>query len=451
MHILVIGVGYVGLVTGTCFAEMGHHVTCLDINTAKVNALKKGEIPIYEPGLEEIVKRNVKAKRLAFTTDYPLALESSNVCFICVDTPVAPDGQANLQYVKDVAASIGKHMVHEMVVVNKSTVPIGTHILVSNIIEEQLQKRSFDVPFEVVSNPEFLKEGNAVNDFMKPDRVIIGTNCEKAAGLMSEIYAPFMLSHERLILMDPPSAELTKYAANAMLAVRISFMNELAGLCEQAGADINKVRKGIGADKRIGYHFLYPGPGFGGSCLPKDIRAVQSQAQALGCSLSVIEAADKANTKQKRRLGDKVEAYFATRNGLSGKTIAILGLAFKPDTDDMREAPALTLIAQLLSQGALVRLFDPVAMENAKRLLPDSTAITWCTDELDAATSADAIVLVTEWKQFRFLEFAKILSVMKGNALIDGRNQYHPDEVVAKGFDYIGIGIPDRLVSHTAL
>ncbi len=442
MDILVIGIGYVGLVTGTCFAEMGHHVTCLDINTAKIDALNQGHIPIYEPGLEEIVKRNVKAKRLFFTTDYAKAVASSSVSFICVDTPIAADGQANLKFVKEVSAAIGRHMVDEMVIVNKSTVPIGTHLLVSEIVAEELLKRGVKHSFDVVSNPEFLKEGNAVNDFMKPDRVIIGTHCPKAAALMREIYAPFMLSHERLILMDPPSAELTKYASNAMLAVRISFMNELARLCEETGANINQVRKGMGADKRIGYHFLYPGPGFGGSCLPKDIRALQLQAEKYGCSLSVIEAADKANAKQKMRLGEKVETYFATRGGLSERTIGILGLAFKPDTDDMREAPSLTLIAHLLSRGASVRLFDPVAMENAKRLLPDSTAITWCADELEAATSADALVLVTEWKQFRFLAFTEMLSVMKGSAFFDGRNQYHPEEMLAKGFDYMAIGIP---------
>ena len=392
-----------------------------------------------------MVRRNVKAKRLTFTTDYAKALSHCCVCFISVDTPIAPDGHANMQYVKNVAETIGTYMNNYLVIVNKSTVPIGSADLVADIIQKTLEARNTNIPFDVVSNPEFLKEGNAVNDFMKPDRVVIGTNSETAAALMREIYAPFMLSHERLILMDPASAELTKYAANAMLAVRISFMNELARLCEASGADINKVRKAIGADKRIGYHFLYPGPGFGGSCLPKDIRAIQSQAENYGCDLSVIAAADKANAKQKLRLGEKIEEYFSERGGVFGKTIAVLGLAFKPDTDDMREAPALTLISQLMALGANARLYDPVAMDNAKKSVPDAPSITWCVDEVDAATGADAIVLVTEWKQFRFLDFAAILQVMKGRAIIDGRNQYHGEEIAAKGFDYIGIGLPPVL------
>jgi UDPglucose 6-dehydrogenase len=451
MDILVIGVGYVGLVTGTCFAEMGHHVTCLDINAAKIAGLNEGHIPIYEPGLEEMLRRNAKAKRLTFTTDYATAFKKCAVCFISVDTPIGTDGNANMTFVKNVAEAIGHHMNDYLVVVNKSTVPIGSAALVTKIIQQTLETRGKDLAFDVVSNPEFLKEGNAVNDFMKPDRVVIGTTSDHAAHLMKEIYAPFMLSHERLIIMDPASAELTKYASNAMLAVRISFMNELATLCEASGADVNKVRKAMGADKRIGYHFLYPGPGFGGSCLPKDIRAIQSQAEEFGCSLSVIAAADSANAQQKRRLGDKVEAYFSGRGGVRGKTIGILGLAFKPDTDDMREAPALTLISHLVALGAHVRLYDPVAMDNAKKVVPDSPAIAWCVDEVDTAKGADALVLVTEWKQFRFLDFPAIQAVMRGHALFDGRNQYHAEEIVAKGFDYIGMGLAEKSAANHAV
>jgi UDPglucose 6-dehydrogenase len=447
MKLLVIGTGYVGLVSGTCFAEMGHHVTCLDINKAKINALESGHIPIYEPGLEEMVKRNIKAKRLTFTTDYASAIASAQVCFIAVDTPVTPDGNANMSFVKAVATSIGTHIDGYKVIVNKSTVPIGTTNSVAAWINDAMAQRGVNHPFDVVANPEFLKEGNAVNDFMKPDRVVIGSTSPKASALMKDIYAPFMLSHDRLLLMDPLSAEMTKYAANAMLATRISFMNELAGLCELTGADISKVRKGIGSDKRIGYQFLYPGPGYGGSCFPKDIRALKAQGASLDYEMSLIDAVDKVNEKQKRRIGEKVIRYFESRDGIAGKTVALLGLSFKPDTDDMREAAALTLIPQLLSQGVHFRLYDPAAMDNAKKLLPDSPSITWCIDENDAAAGADAIVLLTEWKQFRLLDFASILPSMRGKAFFDGRNQYSPDEMAKHGFDYFCFGIPTSVSS----
>lgn len=440
MRILIIGTGYVGLVTGTCLAEMGHHVTCLDINQQKIDGLNKGMIPIYEPGLEEMVKRNVKAHRLQFTTDYAESVAHAQVCFIAVDTPVTSSGQADLQYVYRVAATIAEHMQEYRIIVNKSTVPVGTAKAVEQIIQEILKRRGVAINFDVVANPEFLKEGNAINDCMKPDRVIIGTESPKAAAVMQEIYAPFMLSHERLILMDVASAELTKYAANAMLAARISFMNEMAGLCELTGADINKVRKGIGSDKRIGYSFLYAGPGFGGSCLPKDIRALRGHAEALGYKMSLIEAIEHVNKNQKQILGQKIGTYFSSRGGLSGKTIGILGLAFKPDTDDMREASSIVLITQLLNAGACVRLFDPVAMDNAKKHLPDNPNITWCQDELDTATGADAMALVTEWKQFRFLDFTTIIERMRGRAFFDGRNQYNPQDMSRKGFDYFSIG-----------
>lgn len=439
MRILMIGTGYVGLVTGTSLAEMGHHVTCLDINKSKIDGLNQGIIPIYEPGLEEMVKRNVKAHRLHFITNYA-EVAKSQVCFIAVDTPVTSTGHADLQYVHRVAASIAEHMQDYTIIVNKSTVPLGTAKQVEEIIRGILERRGVSIDFDVVANPEFLKEGNAVNDCMKPDRIIIGTDSPNAAAIMQEIYAPFMLSHERLMIMDPASAELTKYAANAMLATRISFMNELAGMCELTGADINKVRKGIGADKRIGYNFLYAGTGFGGSCLPKDIRALRCQGEVLGYQMPLVAAVEQVNIRQKRVIGDKISEYFSSRGGLSGKTIGILGLAFKPDTDDMREASALVLITQLLQQGARVRLFDPVAMDNAKKHIPDNPHVVWCKDELDAIHSVDAIALMTEWKQFRFLDFDAVLKVIKGRAFFDGRNQYISSEMAKKGFDYFSIG-----------
>lgn len=452
MNILVIGTGYVGLVTGTCLAEMGHHVLCLDINQDKIEKLKQGVIPIYEPGLEEIVKRNVKAGRLLFTTDYKEAVSSSIVCFITVDTPVGADGQADLQYVRNVANALAEQMDGYRVIVNKSTVPVGTARYVADLIATALAKRGCSYEFDVVSNPEFLKEGNAVNDFMRPNRVVIGTDSPRAAALMKEIYSPFMLSHERLILMDVASAEMTKYAANAMLATRISFMNELAGLCECTGADVSQVRKAIGADKRIGYSFLYPGLGFGGSCLPKDIRALRAHAQTLGYKMPLLEAVEIVNKQQKQLIGKKIIEYFMSRGGVAGKTIGILGLAFKPDTDDMREAASLVLIPQLLNAGAYVRVFDPVALENAKRALPPSSSITWCHSEEEVSAGADALALVTEWKQFRFLDFSLLLARMKGHAFFDGRNQYSPLEMAKKGFDYISIGQAAALAHpHSAL
>ncbi|MBA3958586.1 MAG: UDP-glucose/GDP-mannose dehydrogenase family protein [Parachlamydiaceae bacterium] len=440
MDLLIIGVGYVGLVTGTCFAEMGHHVTCLDIDPDKIYKLQRGEIPIYEQGLEEMVRRSAKAKRLHFTTNYAEAVANASVCFLAVDTPVTDEGHADLRYIRNAASSIAQHMTDYCIIVNKSTVPVGTAQEVASIMQPILDKRGATFSFDVVSNPEFLKEGSAVQDFLKPDRVIIGTDKPDVAAVMKEIYSPFMLSHERLIIMDIASAEMTKYAANAMLATRISFMNELAGLCELNGADINKVRKGIGADKRIGYSFLYAGPGFGGSCFPKDIRALHAQAAALGYETPIIQAIEVVNKRQKQVLGKKIATYFEGSGGLKGKVIGILGLAFKPDTDDMREAPSLVLIDFLLRSGARVQLFDPIAMSNAKKILPVNPQIRWCESELEVAEEADAIALVTEWKQFRFLDFAAILSTMQGKAFFDGRNQYVPHEMAKRGFDYIGIG-----------
>lgn len=449
MKILVIGTGYVGLVTGACFAEMGHHVTCLDINLEKIESLRKGVIPIFEPGLEEIVKRNVKARRLHFTTNYKEAVEQSLVCFITVPTPMGIDGAADLSYVKEAVETIALHMNEYRIIVNKSTVPVGTAQFVTETMENILDKRQVSIPYDVVSNPEFLKEGDAINDFMKPDRIILGVDNSNVASTMKELYEPFNLNHDRLIVMDVVSAEMTKYAANAMLATRISFMNELAGLCELMGADITKVRKGIGSDSRIGYSFLYAGAGFGGSCFPKDLKALQATAERLNYPLSILNAVENVNVKQKKVLGKKICDYFSTRGGVAQKTIAVWGLSFKPGTDDMREAPSIVLIEHLAREGAHLRLFDPVAMEKAKEIAifqELGSQMTWCTDELDAAKGANAIVLMTEWKQFRFTDFAPVLKEMQGRAFFDGRNQYHPQEMAAKGFDYISIGQPTARV-----
>lgn len=441
MRILIIGVGYVGLVSGTCFAEMGHHVICADVNQAKINDLNRGIIPIYEPGLDEMVKRNIQSKRLTFTTDTVSSIQQSDIYFIAVDTPTTQDGQADTSQVEKVAKTLGEHLQHECIIVTKSTVPVGTTFKIAQIIETELKKRNLNINFDVVSNPEFLKEGNAIQDFMKPDRVIIGVNNARSAALMKEIYSPFMLNHDRLLVMDVLSAELAKYASNAMLATRISFMNELARLCEKLGADVNAIRKAMGADERIGNKFLYPGVGFGGSCLPKDIKALISQAQVFHSDLSILQAVQKVNQEQKWVMGSKLAAYFADQGGIHGKTIGILGLAFKPDTDDMREASSLVLIEYLVTNGVSIRVFDPIAMPKAKELLSKyDDVMTWCQDELEVAKNADAIVLMTEWKQFRFLDFASLLGTMNGRGFFDGRNQYQPEEMARKGFDYMSIG-----------
>lgn len=445
MKILVIGTGYVGLVTGACFAEMGHRVICLDIDHEKITLLKNGVIPIFEPGLEEIVKRGCAANRLQFTTDYAIGVKTCDLCFIAVSTPTAADGSADLSYVRKAAESIAEHMESKKIIVNKSTVPVGTSEMVRNVILERQLALNKEIAFDVVSNPEFLKEGDAINDFMKPDRIVIGTNCKESEEAMTELYAPFNLNHERLLVMDPLSAEMTKYAANAMLASRISFMNEMAAVCEQVGADIGKVRKGIGSDKRIGYAFLYAGAGYGGSCFPKDIKALRTTARKHGVDVPLLDAIEEVNDRQKRVIGQKIVDYFGN---LQGKTIAIWGLSFKPGTDDLREAPALVLIRALLELGAYVRLFDPIAMKKAKLLLKKSPQITFCSDEFDAVEGADAIALMTEWKQFRFLDFGRILSLMKGHAFFDGRNQYDAEEMSELGFDYFSIGQPQALAKN---
>jgi UDPglucose 6-dehydrogenase len=440
MKILVVGTGYVGLVTGACFAEMGHNVICLDIDREKIQKLKEGVIPIYEPGLEEMVRRNMQAGRLDFTTDYAYGVKNALFCFIAVSTPPRSDGTADLSFIKQAARQIAEEIDGYKIIVNKSTVPVGTAQTVSEIIGSTLKEKGLTFEFDVVSNPEFLKEGDAINDFMKPDRIVIGTGNPRVAALMEELYAPFNLNHDRILIMDTPSSEMTKYAANAMLATRISFMNEIACLCERVGADITSVRKGIGSDHRIGYAFLYAGVGYGGSCFPKDIQALKATAREWDCPTPLLDAVENVNSRQKKVLGEKIAAYYADKGGLEGKTIAVWGLSFKPGTDDMREAPSLVLIRDLLKAGAFVRLYDPVAMPKAKSLLKKSPQITWCRSEFEAAYGVDAIALVTEWKQFRFIDFNQILPHLKGNAFFDGRNQYHPKEMADKGFDYISIG-----------
>jgi UDPglucose 6-dehydrogenase len=450
-HILMVGTGYVGLVTGTCFAEMGHSVICLDIDKKKIDDLNKGIIPIYEPGLSELVKKNVAQKRLQFTTDYPSAVASSLICYIGVPTPSREDGSCNISYVETAARQIAAHMDGYRIIVNKSTVPVGTTNLITSIIQQELDKKGLVCPFDVLFSPEFLKEGSAVQDCLKPDRIIIGSNQPKPAEALKEIYSPFAIDPDKILMMDILSAEMTKYAANAMLATRISFMNEIADVCKKVGANVNEVRKGIGTDTRIGHSFLYPGPGYGGSCFPKDVRALIATAEKVGTEPLILKAVNQVNIRQKQILAEKMSHYFQGRGGIKGKTITIWGLAFKPNTDDMREAPSLNLIEYLLKEGAKLRLFDPIAMTNAKKILGDHPALTWCKDEFDAATGAHAIALLTEWKQFKGIDFGPIREKMVGVAIFDGRNQYQPLDMKSKGFDYISIGVPDHLQENSQL
>jgi UDPglucose 6-dehydrogenase len=431
MKLTVVGTGYVGLVSGACLADMGNQVLCLDVDADKVRKLNAGQVPIYEPGLEPIVKRNRDAGRLAFSTDVAAGVAHGVLQLIAVGTPPGEDGSADLQHVLDAARAIGRHMEDYRVIVNKSTVPVGTADKVSEVISKALNEREKKIPFSVVSNPEFLKEGAAVGDFMRPDRIIIGSGDERASALLHELYAPFQRNHERLIHMSVRSAELAKYAANAMLATRISFMNELANLAEALGADIEEVRKGIGSDPRIGTHFLYPGAGFGGSCFPKDVKALQRIAGDAGQPLRVVAAVEQANEAQKHLLGDKIKARFGTH--LKGRKIAVWGLAFKPNTDDMREAPSLTLIADLLAAGAEVRAYDPVAKPVVEKLVLAKSAT-------DALEGCDALAIVTEWAEFRAPDFAALKKTLKTPAIFDGRNLYDPAMVRALGFEYFPIG-----------
>ena len=463
VNIAIVGTGYVGLVSGTCFAEMGAHVTCVDVDAQKIQKLKDGIMPIYEPGLEELVKRNVDFERLKFTTDLTEMLDDVEVVFSAVGTPPDEDGSADLKYVLAVAKQFGQHINKYTILVTKSTVPVGTAKKVKAAIQAELDKRGVDVPFDVASNPEFLKEGAAIKDFMSPDRVVVGTESEKAKEVMTRLYKPFLINNFRVIFMDIPSAEMTKYAANAMLATRISFMNDIANLCERVGANVDSVRKGIGTDTRIGNKFLYAGCGYGGSCFPKDVKALLHTGLDNGYHMEVIEAVERVNEKQKSIVYDKIIRALGVSGSvcgnsvatsldpssgslcgntiaapLKGKTVAVVGLAFKPETDDMREAPALVVINKLLNDGATVRVFDPVAMDECKRRIGD--AVTYCKNMYDAADGADVFALMTEWRQFRMPSWNVIKKVMTGNIVVDGRNIYDRQELEENGFVYTRIG-----------
>ena len=436
MKIAIVGTGYVGLVSGTCFAEIGVDVTCVDTNSEKIESLQKGIIPIYENGLEEMVLRNMKAKRLKFTTSLESCLDDVEVIFSAVGTPPDEDGSADLKYVLEVARTIGRNMKQYKLVVTKSTVPVGTAPKVRAVIQEELDKRGVKIDFDVASNPEFLKEGNAISDFMSPDRVVVGVESARAEKLMSKLYKPFLLNNFRVIFMDIPSAEMTKYAANSMLATRISFMNDIANLCELVGADVNMVRSGIGSDTRIGRKFLYPGIGYGGSCFPKDLKALIKTAELNGYPMQVLRAVEEVNELQKSVLFDKLVKQF--NDNLKDKTIALWGLAFKPETDDMREAPALVLIDKLLKAGCQIRAYDPAAMQECKRRIGDS--VYYACDMYDAVLDADALMLVTEWKEFRLPSWAVIRKTMAQQIVLDGRNIYDKKEMEELGFVYSCIG-----------
>ena len=440
MKISIIGTGYVGLVTGTCFAEMGNSVMCVDTDERKIENLKQGILPIYEPGLEPLVKANYQTGDLQFTTSIKEALSNSSICFIAVGTPMGEDGSADLQYVLAVAKSIGQHMLHHMVVVDKSTVPVGTAAKVACAIQSELDQRKSSLTFDVISNPEFLKEGTAVEDCLKPGRIVIGTNSEKALEIMRQLYGPFVRNTERFITMDIPSAEMTKYAANAMLATKISFMNEISNICERVGANVNNVRIGIGSDERIGYSFIYPGCGYGGSCFPKDVQALIKTAQDYGYTPKILGSVEEVNYVQKKILAQKVISRFG--EDLSGKTFAIWGLAFKPGTDDMREACAITVIQELTQRGAKIKAYDPKAMHEAKLYyLKDYPNVEYVDSKYTAVTDADALLLITEWKEFRSPDFAEIAKRLKNKIIFDGRNQYKREELMEYGFEYFQIGV----------
>ena len=436
MNIAIVGTGYVGLVSGTCFAEMGGNVVCIDIDKEKIDNLRQGRLHIYEPGLEELVHRNMQYGRLTFGTSLADVLDSVEVVFSAVGTPPDEDGSADLRYVLEVAREFGRHIKRYTILVTKSTVPVGTARKVKEVILEELAARGADIPFDVASNPEFLKEGAAIKDFMSPDRVVVGTDSERAREVMTRLYKPFMIQNFRVLFMDIPSAEMTKYAANAMLATRISFMNDIANLCELVGADVDSVRLGLGSDPRIGPKFLYAGCGYGGSCFPKDVKALAHTGRENGYTMEVIEAVERVNERQKSIVFDKISRL--TDGQLHGKTVAILGLAFKPETDDMRQAPSLEVISRLLDAGATVRVFDPVAMDECRRMLGDK--VTYCRNLYDAATGADVLALLTEWRQFRMPSWPTIKDAMRGNIIVDGRNIYNPDELTRLGFVYSRIG-----------
>ena len=440
MNLTVIGTGYVGLVSGTCFAEMGNTVTCIDVDTKKIENLKGGIIPIYEPGLEAMVRRNIENKTLRFSTNLNNHLQKCDIAFIAVGTPMGDDGSADLKYVLQVAKEIGLHMTNPLIIVDKSTVPVGTADKVSATIQKELEKRNVDIEFHVVSNPEFLKEGDAINDFMKPDRVVIGSDDQKSTEKMRTLYSPFFRSsQDRLITMDVRSAEMTKYVANAMLATKISFMNEIANICELVGADVNKVRIGIGSDSRIGYSFIYPGSGYGGSCFPKDVKALKKTAEEHGYKASLITSVEDVNDRQKLVIAHKVINRFG--EDLKGKTFAIWGLAFKPETDDMREAPAIYIIKELVKRGAKIKAYDPKAMEEAEHFyLKDMKGVTYCKSKYDTLKNADAMILLTEWKEFRSPDFEELKVQLNTPIIFDGRNQYNDVLMTERGIEYYQIG-----------
>ena len=439
MKISVIGTGYVGLVTGTCFAQMGNDVICVDIDEKKIENLKRGIIPIYEPGLEDMVLENYQKGTLKFSTKINEALQNSHICFIAVGTPQGEDGSADLQYVLAVAKDIGKNMTHHMFVVDKSTVPVGTADKVKQTIQQELDARGSNLSFDVISNPEFLKEGAAVDDFMKPDRVVIGAQSKEAFEIMQELYSPFTKNHERFITMDVKSAEMTKYTANAMLATKISFMNEIANICERVGADVNKVRVGIGSDSRIGYSFIYPGCGYGGSCFPKDVQALIKTSKDFGYEPKILESVERVNYEQKRVLSNKVIKRFG--ENLEGKSFAIWGLSFKPETDDMREATSIVVINELSKRGAKIKAYDPKAINEAKEFyLKDNKNIEYVKSKYDALNDADAMILITEWKEFRSPDFDEIKQRLKNPIIFDGRNQYNATKMKKMGFEYFQIG-----------
>lgn len=440
MNICIVGTGYVGLVSAACFAEMGNTVCCVDVNPNVVEMLRKGHVHIYEPGLEQLVTRNTAEGRLTFTTDLAEGLKDALFVFITVGTPSRPDGSCDLCYVHQVARQIGQTMQDYKIVVDKSTVPVGTADEVKALIGEELQKRGADIEFDVVSNPEFLKEGDAVSDFMKPDRVVVGTENVRTAKLLETLYAPFARSRDKLIVMSVRSAEMTKYAANCMLATKISFINEIANICEKVGADVRDVRMGIGSDHRIGYHFIYPGVGYGGSCFPKDVKALIRTARDCGYTPQLLESVDEVNDRQKLVLPGKIKAYFAEQGGVNGKTLALWGLAFKANTDDVREAAALAMIRDLTAAGMRVRAFDPVAAETASKAIGENALLEICKDQYAAIEGADALAVVTEWNQFRNPDFERMKKLLKAPIIFDGRNLYQPEAMAASGFAYFGVG-----------
>ncbi len=440
MKIAVVGTGYVGLVTGACLSDLGNNVYCVDVDEKKVNALKSGQIPIYEPGLEQLVKSNFNAGRLQFTTDAKEAILASDICFIAVGTPMGEDGSADLQYVLQVAETIGTYMEHHMYVIDKSTVPVGTAKKVREKIQEELDKRGSLLTFDVISNPEFLKEGTAIEDCSKPDRIVIGTDNNKAAKVMRELYLPLVKNSESIIFMDIASAEMTKYTANAMLATKISFMNEISNICERVGADVNKVRLGIGSDKRIGFSFIYPGCGYGGSCFPKDVQALIKTSEAFGYKTKILNAVEEVNQSQKYIIPEKVEKRFG--EDLNGKTFAVWGLAFKPDTDDMRQAAAITIIKELTKRGAKVKAYDPKAEQEAQECyLKDNDNVIYLDSKYEALKEADAMILATEWKEFKAPDFIEMKKLLKQPVIFDGRNQYDAERMDELGFEYYQIGV----------